>query len=166
MSRLARGYLRWLLGALVLALLTGSSTAALAQDKGKGGDDKHQKVGERLQQVRTRVLQKQVGLDAKTAEQVVKILTKYQPERKKLQSELRASRRAVRELLSQDSSDEAAYKKGIQGFRSAEKKLFDLKNKEIDEVSKLLTPKQQAKLVAVLLKLKRRLDRERGEGGE
>lgn len=160
----------WLVRCLAVLLVLGSPAVSFGQAKGKGqgkaADDKHQKVGDRLRQVRTRVLEKQVGLDRKTAEEVVKILTKYQPERRKLQKEQREHRQAVRELLRNDSNDEAAYKKGIQGFRSAEKKLFDLRNKEIDEVSKLLTPKQQAKLVAVLLRLKRRLDRERTEAGE
>lgn len=158
----------WLARVVVVCLVLAMSGAALAQAKGKarGGDDKGAKVGARLEQVRTRVLQKQVGLDQKTAEAVVKILTKYQPERKKLQKEQREHRQAVRELLANDSNDEAAYKSGIQGFRSAEKKLFELRNKEIDEVSKLLTPKQQAKLVAVMLRLKRKLDRQKSEGGE
>jgi Spy/CpxP family protein refolding chaperone len=144
---------------LILAALLLASPQALAQGKGR---DKHAQVEERLKQIRTRVLKKEVGLDEKKATEVQKVLDKHAPERKMLRLELRTQREAIRKLLDDDSDDQAAYKKALEGLRAAHKKLAELRNREIDELSKLLTPKQQAKLLMAVRKLERKMPGHRG----
>ncbi|MBK7584195.1 MAG: periplasmic heavy metal sensor [Myxococcales bacterium] len=129
--------------------------------EGKAAEEKRAKVQQRLKQLKTRVLRQEVGLDEKKADQVQKILTKYEPERVKLQRQHRDYRRALRDLLKADSNDDAEYKKNIEGFRSTQKKLNAVRDKEMDEVAKLITPKQQAKLYAAVERLRRKFARAR-----
>lgn len=147
---------RWLarLG-LLLALF---AVASPARAEGKA-EDKRAKVEQRLKQLRTRILRQEVGLDEKKADEVQKVLLKYEPERRKIQKQHREHRKELRDLLQSDSSDDAAYKKSIEGFRSTQKKLAALRDKEMDEVQKLITPKQQAKLYAALERLRKKLAR-------
>lgn len=146
---------------LLLLLITLSvalaAPAALAQPKGAA--DKRAKVEARMKELRGRVLKKEVGLDDAKAAQVEKVLSKYAPERKKLQQEAQKHRRAIRDLLKKDSNDQAAYERAIKGLRAAQNKLHALREKELDELSKLLTPKQQAKLAVAIRRLQAKLRR-------
>lgn len=130
---------------------------AFAQGKTKNAEDKRAKVEARVKELRTRVLRTQVGLDEKKAAEVEKILAKHAPERKKIQKEIQTHRRQLRALLDKDSNDQAAYKKAIDGFRAARKKAQTQRDQEFDELAKVLTPKQQAKLVVALRKLQAQL---------
>lgn len=141
---------------LSLALLL---AAMPARAENKGGEDKRAKVEQRLKQLRNRILRQEVGLDEKKADEVQKVLLKYEPERRKLQRQHRQHRSELRDLLQADSNDDAAYKKSIEGFRSTQKKLNALRDKEMDEIAKLVTPKQQAKLYAALERLRKRMAR-------
>lgn len=134
-----------------------------ARAEGKPADDKRAKVEQRQRQVVAKVLRQEVGLEEKKADAVMKILAKHQPERSKLQAQHRQHRRDLRDLLQSDSADEAQYKKGIDGFRSTQKKLNALRDQEMDEIAKLISPKQQAKLFAALERLRKKLGR-RGQG--
>jgi Spy/CpxP family protein refolding chaperone len=130
-----------------------------AQAEGKKGDDKRAKVEQRQKQVVSKVLRQEVGLDEKKSEAVMKILAKHQTERSKLQTQHRQYRRDLRDLLQSDSSDEARYKKGVDGFRSTQKKLNALRDQEMDEIARLISPKEQAKLFAALERLRKKLGR-------
>jgi len=141
---------------LVLAIC---AVALPARAEGKGDEDKRARVEQRMKQVRNKVLRQHVGLDDKKADEVLKVLAKYEPERRKLQRQQQEHRRALRDLLQADSNDDAEYKKQIDGFRSAQKKLSALRDKETDEVAKLITPKQQAKLYGALERLRKKLAR-------
>lgn len=147
---------------LALALLV---AAVPASAQGKGAEDKRAKVAQRLKQLRAKVLRQEVGLDEKKAEAAQKVLLKYEPERRKLQRQHQEHRRELRDLLQSDSNDDAAYKKSIDGFRSTQKKLNALRDKEMDEIAKLITPKQQAKLYAALERLRKKIAR-RGRDGD
>jgi Spy/CpxP family protein refolding chaperone len=138
-----------------------ASPFALAQQGGKDVAAKRAKVAVRMKQIRTQVLRKEVGLDEKKAAEVVKILEKYQPTRQKLQIDARTQRRALRDLLDKDSNDQPAYDKAIKGLRSTQKKLQDLREKEADELTKVLTPKQQAKLAVAIRKVQAKLRKQR-----
>jgi len=103
------------------------------------------------------VLRSEVGLDDKKAAEVEKILAKHAPQRKKLQKEAQTQRQALRALVQKDSNDQAAYDKAIQALRAAQKKLHAQREKEVDELAKVLTPKQQAKLLIATRKLQTKL---------
>jgi Spy/CpxP family protein refolding chaperone len=147
---------------LVLAVLL-AALPALAENKGR--NDRRARVEKRIQQLRTRVLKQEVGLDDKKADEVQKVLVKHHAERQKLQREHRQHRKDLRDLLQSDSNDEARYKKSIEGFRSTQKKLNALRDREMDEIQKLVTSKQQAKLYAAMERLRRKLAR-RARGGD
>jgi Spy/CpxP family protein refolding chaperone len=155
----------WLTLALTLVLAFAVTRPAAAQGRGhaaKSQEEKRARVQKRLAQVRERILKKEVGLDDAKAAAVEKIFAKYQPVRQKLVKEQREHRQAIRKLLKQNSDDQTAYKKEVSALRAVQKKLRALGEQQADELSKVLTPKQQAKLIAALQRLRRVLNRQGG----
>jgi len=150
----------WLAALLATVSLLLAPTPAFAEPKQAG--DKKAKIEERRAKVRARVL-KEVGIDEAKGKQVEKVLLKYEPERQKQLKAQREYRNTLRDLLRQDSNDDAAYKKALDGLRSAQKKLFTAREKELDELGKLLTAKQQAKLFATLQHMRRQFGRRGGK---
>lgn len=142
-----------------LLALTLVLCALPAQAEGKRAEEKRAKVEQRLKQVTAKILRQEVGLDDQKADEVMKVLVKHQVERRTLQQQHRQHRKAIGELLQSDSSDEAQYKKSIDGFRTTQKKLNGLRDREMDEIAKLITPKQQAKLFRALERMRRKLAR-------
>lgn len=118
---------------------------------------KRAKLEARLKKIRGAVLRKRVGLDEKHARLVEGVLDRYRPKRQALQKQMHAHRQAIGKLLKADSNDQNAYRREIAGMRSAKKQLDALREREINEVSRLLTPKQQAKLAVALRRMQRRL---------
>ncbi len=158
------------LGLACAGLVLGVAPTARAEGKAPSADSagakepkspeaKRARVQARLKQVRTRILKQEVGLDDKKVAEVEKIFDKYEPERRKLIKQQREQRLALKELLKQNSDDEAAYKKALESFRATQKKLKALTDRELDELSKQLTHKQQAKLFAALQRLRKKLAR-------
>jgi Spy/CpxP family protein refolding chaperone len=150
---------RWMALLISLAVVLGAPLA-FAEAGGKQAGAKRAQVEQRMQKLRARVLRSDAGLDEKKAAEVEKVLNKHAPARKQLQKESQQQRQAIRQLLDKDSNDQAAYEKSIKALRSAQKKLHELREKEIDELSKLLTPKQQAKILVSIRKLQSKLDRQ------
>ena len=99
---------------------------------------------------RARMLRDEVGLDEKTAAAVERILTKYRPERRAASDAVDSERRKLNALLELDSNDQAAYSRSIRAMLDARQKLHDLQKKQTDELGKVLTPKQQAKLARAI----------------
>jgi hypothetical protein len=120
---------------------------------------KRAEIAARLKALRADVLRKRVGLDAKKAAEVERVLERNAPERIKLQAKLRTSRRALQRLISEDSNDQQAFTRALQGLREAQGELQKLRQREMDELSKYLTPKEQAKLAGALRELHGRLRR-------
>lgn len=99
---------------------------------------------------RARMLKEEVGLDEKTAAAVEHILSKYRPERQAASETAESERRKLNALLELDSNDQAAYARSIRAFLDARQKLHDLQKKQAEELGKVLTPKQQAKLARAI----------------
>jgi Spy/CpxP family protein refolding chaperone len=99
---------------------------------------------------RAHMLRDEVGLDEKTAAAVERILSKYRPERKAASETVDSERRKLNAMLELDSNDQAAYAKSIRSLLDARQKLHDLQRKQADELAKVLTPKQQAKLARAI----------------
>jgi Spy/CpxP family protein refolding chaperone len=148
--------LRRLLSVLLLALsLAFVTNSAFAQPN----EDKRAKVEARRKELIDRILRREVGLDEKKADAVEKLLVKHQAERKRLQKEQREQRQTIKKLLADKSEDEDAYKKAVDGFRATQKKLQGVRESELDDLAKILTPREQAKLFAALQRLKKKLAR-------
>src|SRR5258706_11902106 len=126
--------------AFALSLVVRSASA-------EPNEDKRAKVEARRKELMDRILQREVGLDENKADQVEKLLIKHQDERKRLQREVREQRQAMKALLADKSEDEAAYKKAVDGFRASQKKLQALRERELDDLAKVLKPREQARLM-------------------
>ena len=68
-------------------------------------------------------------------------------------------------MLELDSNDQAAYAKSIRTLLDARQKLHELQRKQADELAKVLTPKQQAKLARAIGETRQKMRGRRGRGG-
>jgi Spy/CpxP family protein refolding chaperone len=139
---------------LVLAVF--AATPAIAHARG-GPEQKRAEIQQRLKQLRHELLLKEVGLDAAKAASVERGLDKYAAERRSVRDRIEQHRSTLRKLLDANSNDQQAYTAAIRGLREAEKQRGTLRERELDEIGKLLTPKQQAQLMRGTERLKRRL---------
>jgi Spy/CpxP family protein refolding chaperone len=113
---------------------------------------------------RARMLREDVGLDEKTADAVERILAKYRPERKATAEAIDKEQRRLNAMLELDSNDQAAYAKSIRALLDARQKLHELQRKQADELAKVLTPKQQAKLARAIGETREKMRGRRGRG--
>jgi Spy/CpxP family protein refolding chaperone len=107
------------------------------------------------------MLREEVGLDEKTAAAVERILAKYRPERKAAADTVDSEQRKLNAMLELDSNDQAAYAKSIRAMLEARQKLQELQRKQADELTKVLTPKQQAKLARAIGETRAAMRRQR-----
>lgn len=140
---------------LSLAAALALSTAAPAHAESSA--QKRAEISQHLRGALAQALRKEVGLDEKKASEVERTLDKYRPQREKLDAEVHQQQKTLRALLDLDSNDQAAYQKALAAVRDANQKLAALRDQEFDELSKQLTPKQQAKLARAVKQLEQRL---------
>lgn len=141
---------------LLAPLLLGMFVTLAATPKAEAQPaDRAARVEARKKEVRARLLRNKVGLDESKAGQVEKILDQHAKERKALQQERMRHQQKLKQLLQADSNDQKAYSTAISGFRTADKKLRALRDKEMDALAKVLTPKQQAQLAVAAKQVQR-----------
>ena len=109
-------------------------------------------------------LREEVGLDEKTAQAVEVILVKYRPERKAAAEAIDKEQRRLNAMLELDSNDQAAYAKSIRTLLDARQKLHEIQRKQAEELAKVLTPKQQAKLARAIGETREKMRGRRGRG--
>jgi hypothetical protein len=139
---------------LVLSVFT--ATPLIAHAEG-GHEQKRAEVQQRLKRLRHELLVKEVGLDEQKALAVERGLERFALEKKSVRDRIEQHRDTIRKLLESNSNDQKAYTAAIRGLREAEKQRAALRERELDELAKLLTPKQQAQLMRGTERLKRRL---------
>jgi hypothetical protein len=144
---------RKITGFLSLAAALALATPAHAESTAQ----KRAEISQHLRGALAQALRKDVGLDEKKASEVERTLDKYRPQREKIEGEMHQQQKTLRALLDLDSNDQPAYQKALAALRDAEQKLAALKDQEFDELSKELTPKQQAKLAKAVKQLEQRL---------
>lgn len=137
--------------------LTCATVPALAEPRQP--EDKQAEIEARMKTVLGRLLRREVGLDEERATRVEKALEPFAAERRSLRGELKRARQALRELLRKDSDDQAAYTKALDQYRSAQRKLTALRDREFEAVRRHLTPKQQARYLQALRQVHQRLKR-------
>ncbi len=91
-----------------------------------------------------------LGIDAPTAQKVKQIHQKYRAERQAILQRIGTHRQQLVQLLRSDSNDQNAYRNAINGLKTAREQLQASKDREMAELQKTLTPKQQAKLMAAM----------------
>lgn len=128
---------------------------AFAQPPGPRGE-RGAKMGERMKEMRSRVLREKVGLAEADAQAIEAVLQKYDPERQKLHQKKRQTRQALRALFQSDSNDQEAYRVALKDARDVHEALHNLRQTQMAAVSKMLSPKQQAKLMMAMHRMKKR----------
>ena len=151
---------------LFLAMTLGlfvAPASATPPAKGGPGATGHagpsQRIVQRMKRLRDEILRYDVGLDNAKAAKVKQILSKLDPQRRKLHGKKRMATRALRRLIRSDSNDQAAFKRAIADLIQSRTALAALRKKQFMTLQKLLTPKQQAKLFVALKRMKRRIQR-------
>lgn len=142
---------------LLLAALLGTSLVWADAAPHPTPDQKRAQVEARMRQLRLDILQKEVGLDNEKTRVVAALLERHAAERKKLQTALSNERRAVDELLETDSNDQAAYARGLRALRARHAALAALRERELQDLGRHMTPKQQAKFLTALRRMHKKL---------
>lgn len=159
--------MRPLLLALSLALASSVFTASAEARPGRPAAEARSRrpaaTAERPspKKARARILREQVGLDDARARKVEKIMDDGAAERRVAQAERQKARHEVQNLLDADSKDDAAYAQALAAARAAEERLRRAREHDFTEISKVITPREQAKLLRALARVARR-QRHRG----
>lgn len=115
----------------------------------------HHKRHAHMKARRGKMLRKHAGLDEATARRVEAVFERHEPARKRLRMEARTHRQALRELMRADSNDQAAYKRALDAMIALRVEREELRHREVGELRGVLTPKQQAKVLSGLRKMRR-----------
>jgi Spy/CpxP family protein refolding chaperone len=150
----------------LVCLVAALATPVLAQPAAKPAPAaepaaKAEQRQERVRKLRDKVLRQRAGLDANKAAHVEKVLRDYQDNQRAIRASIRDSRQRLRKLLKDDSQDQAAYKAALEQFRKAHADLARLREKEFAALDEKLTPREQAKLLATLVQVRRALNHQR-----
>jgi Spy/CpxP family protein refolding chaperone len=160
----------------LVALSVVSMSSAMAQPRGQGGPggahgqvvpmtEQDKAMRERMVEIRGRALRERAGLSEASAQKAEKVLDSLEADRKKQRSRAKEANRQLRELIRENSDDQAAYKAQLKEMNDARRALQSLEDKEQEELAKVLTPKEQALTVMALRELKQHARDMREEGG-
>ena len=158
---------------LTLAAMFVASAALAGPGRGQGPDGPHGKMGkqhgkqmhQRFKAKMAKVLRQDVGLDEGTALKVEQIHKGQHDQRKAAHKKMFQAKRALRTLINSDSNDQRAYEDAVAGLLQARATMHKLREQGFAEVRKILTPKQQGKLMFAMHKVKRMMHRGKGKRG-
>lgn len=142
---------------LLVTTLFGTGLASAEAAPDPSAEQKRAQVEARMRQIRLDVLKKDVGLDGEKTRAVAALLERHGAERQKLQAALAHERRAVEQLLAADSNDQAAYARALRSLRARHAQLATLRERELQEIGRHMTPKQQAKFLTALRRVHKKL---------
>ncbi len=103
--------------------------------------------------MRARMLRERVGLDETTAQRVEQVLARFDAEHATVRELVRVNVQRIRQLLRENSTDQAAYRQAVEGLRNAQRQQQALIDREFDELKTILVPSQQARLLMQLRRL-------------
>jgi Spy/CpxP family protein refolding chaperone len=154
-----------IIGAVLVALLlAGTSSLSYAQPPAKPA--KSDKTQEWLEIVTMWKMMEALDLDKATAEKILEIRHKYLGKRKDLHSSLTQDLKALKQRLAEaTAADDKELARLLSDIRDKRKKLMELWDLQYDEVSKILTTKQQAELVIFLKESRKELESILAPGG-
>lgn len=137
-----------LAGLMVVALVLAGGQGVLAQERPQNVHKFH----DRLEWMTMWKLMEALDLDKPTADKVYEIRRKFLGKKKELVKEIRSEIGSLRQML-QDKSGNVTDEKlaqQIQSIRNKRKQLDALMDEQFAELSKILTVRQQAKLVVFI----------------
>jgi Spy/CpxP family protein refolding chaperone len=153
---------------MTLGLLVAPVSAAPPAKGGpgaKGHPGPGQRIAQRMKRLRDEIIRYDVGLSDAKAAKVKQVLSKMDPQRRKLHERKRMATRAIRRLIRSDSNDQGAFKRAIADLIQSRSDLAALRKKQFTTLQKILTPKQQAKLFVALKRMQKRIKRAMRELG-
>jgi Spy/CpxP family protein refolding chaperone len=141
---------------LVALILVGAGGLSYAEPPGK--PDKGNRAQERRELITLWTMMEALDLDKATADKILEIRHKFLAKRKELHTGLTQDMKALKQRLPQTTaSDDKELARLLANIRDKRKKLMDLRDQQYEEVSKVLTIKQQAELVIFLKEFRREL---------
>ncbi|MBI5609613.1 MAG: hypothetical protein HY902_12140 [Deltaproteobacteria bacterium] len=149
---------------------------------GPGGEQRRAQMQQRMKEMRAQLLRREAGLDEASAQKAEKVLDGFDADRQKGHRDVGEARRGLADLAQSDSKDEGAYKKALDALIAANRAQQDLRSRELDELRKVLSQRETAKVLLSLERmqqmmrqemkkarkawLKAELDRMEGEDGD
>ncbi|HXU00767.1 MAG TPA: hypothetical protein VN903_07240 [Polyangia bacterium] len=131
-----------------------AAPAAPSGDR-RSSDQLRKEVLERMRALRAWRIVEELKLDEKASARLFPILAKYDEQELALASERRDIARELRTLLAVPHPDDAKLTGAINRMLANRAKRHAFKDERIQELRKVLTPVQQAKLVLLLPQLER-----------
>ena len=115
----------------------------------------------RLAAVKMRVLEKRVGLTREEATEVLKLFVEQDEERRELRRRLRKANQSLKRLIADDENDEAAYASALEEIKQVRAAILASREKQLSELESMLPPRKRARLLAVMHKVRRRMNQKR-----
>jgi Skp family chaperone for outer membrane proteins len=141
---------------LVALALIGAGGVSCAEPTGKV--HKGDKAQERLEIITMWKMMEALDLDKATADKILEIRQKFLAKRKELHSALTQDMKALKQKLDQTAAaDDKELARHLADIRDKRKKLMELWDLQYDQVSKILTTRQQAELVIFLKEFRKDL---------
>lgn len=155
---------------VVTVTLTSSATGQPRnRQPGAHGPPTPAQIEKRVKKLRAKVLRDKVGLSEDEATKVEAIFQRHGSDRTKAMDQIQRGKRALRRLLKSDSNDQAAYDAALSKAHDGHLAMQRIRERQFDELRKLLNPKQQALLLRELQQMKRKVQefkrKRRGKGG-
>lgn len=143
---------------IALELAAGLDAQALAQPRraqAAGAADRREQIKKRIRSMRAYTLTEELGLDEATAARLFPMLARYDDETDKLLERRVEIQRRLRRADAQ--RDPRGIERVIDDAIANQRGFWDLEDKKIAELRKVLTPAQTAKLLIVLPALERKI---------
>jgi len=126
-------------------LLAGAMLGTLSASAGGGhGNGKH---SARMQARMLESLKAEANADDATVEKVKSILTARSKEKEEVHLRLKTSMASLKTLVDGGSKDDAAYEKALAEVRAARDQMHALHEQERQELERVLTPQQRARML-------------------
>lgn len=157
----------WIPAVLAVGAIAISPITIMAQatpGQGRPRFTPEQKL-EHIKTMRGKMLREQVGLDEKKAVEVEKALAAFDADHVKFHQAKRDAKQQLSEVVKDPNATDKAYRAAVAKQRAAHKQMHNLREREWNRVSTMLTPKQQALLLLSLGKMKHHYGKKCGYEG-
>jgi hypothetical protein len=150
----------WIAAVVVAALAVGSAAPAAAQPRRQAGGaagvaERREQVKKRIRAMRAYTLTEELALDDQTAGKLFPVLARYDDETDKLLERRADVQRRLRRP--EGLRDPRLVDRLIDEALANQRGLWDLEDRKIGELRKILTPAQTVKLLVVLPAFDRRI---------
>ena len=140
---------------LVILFGLGSGLATATSAHAQPRADKREKAKQRIRIMRALILSEELQLDEATAGKLAPVLNRFDDEIAKLLQERNALRVELRAAF--DAGDERRMDKAIDKLVANQDGRWDTERRRFNDLRKLLTPRQTARLLDVLPEIDRRI---------